>query len=70
MNGPIRITFEHLPYVIGYMMTGAFSFLLFVNDLPYALKALMLLFAGDVEMVVRRTLNMNLHSPLTVALDW
>ncbi len=41
-----------------------------MNDLPDVLKALTLLFADDVKLVTRRTQNMNLHSSLTVALDW
>ncbi len=44
---------------------GPLLFLLFVNDLPGVLEALALLFADDVKMVTRRTLNMNLHGFLT-----
>ncbi len=48
---------------------GPLLFLLFVNDLPDILEALTLLFADDVEMVTRRTQNMNLHNSLTAARD-
>ncbi len=37
-------------------------FLLFVNDLPDALEALVLLFADDVKMVTQRTQNISLLS--------
>ncbi len=49
---------------------GPLLFLLFVNGLPDVLEALTLLFADDVKLVSRWTQNMNLHSSLTVALDW
>ncbi len=49
---------------------GPLLFLLFVNGLPDILEALTLLFADDVKLMTRRTQNMNLHSSLTVALDW
>ncbi len=41
-------------------MIGPLLFLLFVNDLPDVLEALMMLFADDVNMVNRWTQNMNL----------
>ncbi len=44
-------------------------FLLFVNDLPYALQDLTLLFADDAKMVIRRTQNMNMHSSLIATWD-
>ncbi len=41
-------------------MIGPLLFLLFVNDLPDFLEALMMLFADDVNMVNRWTQNKNL----------
>ncbi len=49
---------------------GPLFIFLFVNDLPDAHKALMLLFVDDVKIVTRRTQNMNLYNYLTVAWDW
>ncbi len=49
---------------------GPLLFLVFVNDLPYALVALMLLFANDAKVVTWRTQNMKLHNYLTTAWDW
>ncbi len=43
---------------------------LFVNDLPYVLETLTLLFADDVKIVSRRSQSMNLRSSLTAAWDW
>ncbi len=51
-------------------MIGPLFILLFVNDLPDALKALMLLFVDDVKIVTRRTQNMHLPKSLTAAWDW
>ncbi len=49
---------------------GRTSFLLFANDLPDALEALLLLLTHDVKMVTLRTQNMNLHSRLVTVWDW
>ncbi len=49
---------------------GPLFILLFVNDFPDTLKALALLFVGDVKIVSRRTQNMHLPNFLTVAWDW
>ncbi len=51
-------------------MIGPRLNLLFLNDLPDVLEALTLLFVDDVQMVTRRTQNMNLHSFLTAECDW
>ncbi len=51
-------------------VVGPILFLPFVNDLPEALKALTLVFAGDVKMVTPRTQNMHLHGFLIAEWDW
>ncbi len=51
-------------------LIGPLLFLLFVNDLPNILEALVLLFADDVKMVTRRIQNMNLHKSITAEWDW
>ncbi len=56
-----KLPMNHHDRVIGPLL-----FLLFENDLPDVHEALMLLFAGDVKMVTRRTQNRKLHSSLTV----
>ncbi len=49
---------------------GSLLFLLFVNDFPDVLEAMILLFADDVKMATWRSQSMNLHSSLTAAWDW
>ncbi len=49
---------------LGFVI-GTNLFLIFLNDLPDALKSLTLLFADDVKMVTQRTWNMNLRTFLT-----
>ncbi len=46
---------------------GLLMFLLFVNDLPNALEAPVLLFADDVKMVTWRPQNESFHSSFITA---
>ncbi len=52
------------------VMMGSLLLLLFVNDLPYVLEALALLFVDDVEVVTQRTQYMNRHSSPTAVWGW
>ncbi len=55
---------EHVSKVGQGSVVGPLLSRLFVNDFPFVIEALMLLFPDAAKMVIRRTQNMNLHGSL------
>ncbi len=51
-------------------VVGTLLSLLFMNDFPHVIEALMLLFSHAVKMTIQRTQNMHLHGSLAAAWNW